>query len=202
MSNWFEKHVAVLDKALDACARRYSWTAYPESPSSRIHGAELPARGRQHFDALLGSRFELPMAGQRGWVGAEVSPFTRESLGISYPLPDIDAVFAAARAALPGWRDAGVRERADAARDQARAILAPLGARPALARADPLAQRLAILSPAPAPEPGTTAHRYPAGLTAREVEVLRVAPRFVDCDAPPCGFSHPVHPPPAHRPSS
>ncbi len=111
MSNWFEKHVAVLDKALDACARRYSWTAYPESPSSRIHGAELPALGRQHFDALLGSRFELPMEGQRGWVGAEVSPFTRESLGISYPLPDIDAVFAAARAALPGWRDAGVRER-------------------------------------------------------------------------------------------
>lgn len=111
MSKWFEKHAAVLDKALDACARRYSWTAYPESPSSRVHGAELPARGRQHFDALLGTRFELPMPGQRGWVGAEVSPFTREPLGITYPLLDTDAVFAAARAALPGWRDAGVRER-------------------------------------------------------------------------------------------
>ena len=73
MSNWFEKHVAVLDKALDACARRYSWTAYPESPSSRIHGAELPALGRQHFDALLGSRFELPGGVMPGCASAWVS---------------------------------------------------------------------------------------------------------------------------------
>jgi len=49
---------------------------------------------------------------------------------------------------------------------EARAILAPLEARPALARADALAARLAI--PAPA------APAYPAGLTAREVQVLRL----------------------------
>jgi len=45
---------------------------------------------------------------------------------------------------------------------EARGILAPLAARPALARADALAARLAAPAPAAAPA-------YPAGLTAREV---------------------------------
>jgi phenylacetic acid degradation protein paaN len=111
MSVWFDKHQATLDKALDACARRYSWTAYPESPSSRVHGSELPARGRQAFDALLGQRFAMPMPGQTGWVGAEISPFNREPLGISYPQLEPNEVFAAAARALPAWRDAGARER-------------------------------------------------------------------------------------------
>ena len=62
MSSWFEKHAATLDKALDACARRYSWTAYPESPSSRVHGTELPARGRREFEALLGDDSALACA--------------------------------------------------------------------------------------------------------------------------------------------
>jgi len=57
----------------------------------------------------------------------------------------------------------GAGDGAQVALAEARAILAPLEARPALARADALAARLA--APAPA---------YPAGLTAREVEVLRL----------------------------
>jgi DNA-binding CsgD family transcriptional regulator len=50
--------------------------------------------------------------------------------------------------------------------DEARAILTPLEAKPALARAAILADRLAYRS-SPVPT-------YPAGLTAREVEVLRL----------------------------
>jgi len=111
MSSWFEKHAATLDKALDACARRHSWTAYPESPSSRVHGSELPARGRREFEALLGKPFALALPGQEGRVGSEVSPFTRAPLGIGYPRVDVEAAFAAARAALPSWREASVRER-------------------------------------------------------------------------------------------
>ena len=52
-----------------------------------------------------------------------------------------------------------------------RAILAPLESRPALARADALAAKLAAEKPARA---GSAAQAYPAGLTAREVEVLRL----------------------------
>ena len=88
MSSWFEKHAATLDKALDACARRYSWTAYPESPSSRVHGTELPARGRREFEALLGEPFAIEsLPGFDAWVGGEVSPFSREALGIRLSAP-------------------------------------------------------------------------------------------------------------------
>lgn len=50
--------------------------------------------------------------------------------------------------------------------DEARAVCVPLGAAPALAQADALAARLATVKPA--------APAYPAGLTAREVQVLRL----------------------------
>jgi ATP/maltotriose-dependent transcriptional regulator MalT len=60
-------------------------------------------------------------------------------------------------------------DQSDAARllEEVRAICAPLGAKPSLSRADALATRLAASVP-----PRTAA--YPAGLTAREVEVLRL----------------------------
>lgn len=50
--------------------------------------------------------------------------------------------------------------------DEVRAICVPLDAKPALARADALASRLTASKNA--------AHSYPAGLSAREVEVLRL----------------------------
>ncbi|MGN6564786.1 MAG: ATP-binding protein [Thermomicrobiales bacterium] len=61
---------------------------------------------------------------------------------------------------------AGDHNGAGAALDAARAILLPLEARPALARAGTLAARLAAAAPPPATRP--------AGLSAREVEVLRL----------------------------
>ncbi|HET8631065.1 MAG TPA: helix-turn-helix transcriptional regulator, partial [Thermomicrobiales bacterium] len=60
----------------------------------------------------------------------------------------------------------GEREAAGVALAEARAILDPLEARPALARADALAARLAA--------PGAPPPARPAGLTAREAEVLRL----------------------------
>ncbi|HET8629819.1 MAG TPA: LuxR C-terminal-related transcriptional regulator, partial [Thermomicrobiales bacterium] len=61
---------------------------------------------------------------------------------------------------------AGERAEAGPLLAEARAILEPLGAKPALARADALAATL---------ERGPAARRtYPAGLTAREVEVLKL----------------------------
>jgi DNA-binding CsgD family transcriptional regulator len=64
---------------------------------------------------------------------------------------------------------AGDADGAGAALTEARAILAPLGARPALVRADALANRLAA-----APAPATAASALPFGLSAREAEVLRL----------------------------
>ena len=111
MSLLFDRHAALLEKALEACAKRYAWSAFPESPSSRVHGAELPARGKLLFDALLGKDFDLDMPGARARAGAEVSPFTREPLGVRYPVLEPTLAIAAARRALPAWREAGKRER-------------------------------------------------------------------------------------------
>src|SRR5207302_913744 len=66
------------------------------------------------------------------------------------------------------WRRAGRGGRAhhDAPRAQARAICTPLGAKPALACADALADRLATKT--------DVGPAYPDGLSAREVDVLRL----------------------------
>ena len=64
------------------------------------------------------------------------------------------------------WAEGGNRAAARAALDEARAICTPLGAAPALGRAAALAARLDDPQP-----PAAVA--YPAGLSAREVEVLR-----------------------------
>ena len=50
MSKLYSQHSETLEKAMDACEQRYSWTAYPESPSSKIHGAEKPRAGKARFD--------------------------------------------------------------------------------------------------------------------------------------------------------
>jgi DNA-binding NarL/FixJ family response regulator len=65
----------------------------------------------------------------------------------------------------------GKSAEARALLEEARAICTSLEARPALARADALAARLDAPEPAPATAP---TRGYPAGLTAREVEVMRL----------------------------
>ena len=62
----------------------------------------------------------------------------------------------------------GATDEAASLLDEVCAICRPLGAAPTLTRVDTLAARLTSESPA---------HRYPAGLTPREVDVLRLLPR-------------------------
>src|SRR5210317_2208775 len=85
MTDFYDRHSATLAKAMDACDKRYSWTAYPESPSSKIHGEEPPRAGKARFEAMLGSHYPLQQPGEIGRTGAEVSPYTGKPLGISYP---------------------------------------------------------------------------------------------------------------------
>lgn len=111
MDALFERHRARLEKAVDACDKRYAWTAFTESPSSKIHGKEIPAAAKQAFDALLDHPFPIELPGTQARVGEEVSPFTGEPLGIDYPSADVDAVFDAARTAQQEWRRQSVRAR-------------------------------------------------------------------------------------------
>ncbi len=110
-TDYFNKHAELLEKALDACAHRYSWSAWPENPSSKIHGEEKPAAGKAAFESRLQAEFPLEQPGTTGHLGAEVSPYTRKSLGVRYPAIDVPALYAAIREAQPAWAAASPRDR-------------------------------------------------------------------------------------------
>ncbi|MEP7208771.1 MAG: phenylacetic acid degradation protein PaaN, partial [Casimicrobiaceae bacterium] len=101
----FEKHRAMLDRALTAIAERGYWTPYPESPSPRNYGEGAVEAGKAAFDALLDKPFELDQPGGVGTVGSERSPYGF-ALGVRYPKTDLDVLFGAIGKAQEGWRKA------------------------------------------------------------------------------------------------
>ncbi|MFI7132584.1 phenylacetic acid degradation protein PaaN [Nonomuraea sp. NPDC050153] len=107
----FEQHRETLEKALSAIAERGYWSAYPESPSPRVYGEGAAERGKEAFESYLGKPFPLDQPGTGSWIGAERSPYGID-LGVTYPQPLVDDLIAAAKAALPAWRDAGPEARA------------------------------------------------------------------------------------------
>jgi phenylacetic acid degradation protein paaN len=106
----YAKHADTLDKALTAIAERSYWSAYPESPSPKVYGETAAADGEAAFRAYLGADFPLDQPGTTDRVATESSPFGLP-LDVRYPHPDVDALLAAATAALPAWRDAGPQTR-------------------------------------------------------------------------------------------
>jgi phenylacetic acid degradation protein paaN len=108
-----ETHRETLDQARRALAERSYFSRYPESPSPRVYGETAAAEGQAAFEAHLGENFR-GLAGQPGdgtIVGGEISPYG-PALRVGYPRLDVDAALAAARAAMPAWRDAGALTRA------------------------------------------------------------------------------------------
>ncbi|PVH30774.1 aldehyde dehydrogenase [Pararhodobacter oceanensis] len=67
--------------------------------------------GKAAFTAHLGQRFALDLPGVTGWIGEELSPYTQAPLGITYPQADPDALFTAAKAAIPAWAAAPIDTR-------------------------------------------------------------------------------------------
>ncbi|MGD8578263.1 MAG: phenylacetic acid degradation protein PaaN [Lysobacterales bacterium] len=112
MQDSLMRHMATLERAVDVCRTREQWSAFKESPSTRLHGEEAPARGQRAFEALLENPFELDQPAAGGRIGQEVSPYTREPLGITYPAADADALCRAARRAMQPWCKLSPDERA------------------------------------------------------------------------------------------
>ncbi|MEO5765699.1 MAG: phenylacetic acid degradation protein PaaN, partial [Casimicrobiaceae bacterium] len=102
----FDKHRAILDRALTAIAERGYWSPFPESASARNYGEGTAEAGKAAFDALLGKPFALTQPATAGQVGAEKSPYGM-SLGVTYPRADLDGLFAAIGKAQAQWRKAG-----------------------------------------------------------------------------------------------
>ncbi|HPD93162.1 MAG TPA: aldehyde dehydrogenase family protein [Pararhodobacter sp.] len=104
-------HHATFRRAQAACASRECWSPYPEMPKLYPDADTAAPAGEAAFQALLGKPFALTLPGVTGWVGEEVSPYTQVPLGITYPQAGPDALFAAAKAALPGWAAAEIDTR-------------------------------------------------------------------------------------------
>ncbi len=111
MSALLKKHQETLNKALAACATRESWTAYPESPSRKIHGEEVPQTAIHEYHSLLNNVFELDQPGIQTYIGDEICPYTEMPLGVSYPSCDIDVLFEASHRARQKWCSGSSEER-------------------------------------------------------------------------------------------
>lgn len=112
MDDLFEKHFETLKTATAVCHSREQWSAFIESPSTKIHGEEAPIKGREAFESQLGQPFQLDQPGEVGRLGHEVSPYTQKALGIDYPAIDVDTVCSASVQAMKSWRGVDPDRRA------------------------------------------------------------------------------------------
>src|SRR4051794_2620005 len=110
----YETHRDLLDRAIEATRERDYWSAFPESPSKSVYGADAAPAGERAFTGLLGKPFPIEVPGAVGSVTSERSPFGLE-LGVGYPKADPLALIAAARAATLAGRAAGPYGRAGVA---------------------------------------------------------------------------------------
>lgn len=111
MHDDYERHLERLRRAQEACATRNAWVPFEESPARAHHPDGAKDAGFERFSARLGERFALTGVVADHWVGEEVSPYTGEALGVTYPRRTSDDLFAAAERAWPAWRDADPRRR-------------------------------------------------------------------------------------------
>ena len=116
MTDLFDTHSARFTAAQAACKARYCWSPFPELPNRYPDAATAQAHGLAMFNSHLGTataprQFDLPQPGTVGTLGEEVSPYTRQPLGIQYPQATIDSLFAAAARAMDDWASATVQTR-------------------------------------------------------------------------------------------
>jgi len=110
--NAFERHEATLRHAWQACKTRGFWSPFPDVPGKYPDADAARIAGRQAYAAHLGQDFEIDQPGRIGWLGAEVSPYTREPLGVRYPQSSLNVLFDAAQQAMDaGWRQADPEQR-------------------------------------------------------------------------------------------
>lgn len=109
----FEKHNAVLTKAIDALHSRTFYAAFPEHPAPSVYGETADADGQAKFKAALGNKFsELKQTNAEGWAGQEESPYLQEPLKMSYPTFSVDTLIGNAKNAFHTWRKVSVEDRA------------------------------------------------------------------------------------------
>jgi len=106
------KHQNTIENAVKANHERAFYSQYPEHP--KAYGENAAEQGETRYKALLQQPFkQLLQTGETSWAGEEVSPYTQEALGITYPVFTPDELVHRAIAAAPQWRNTTVDVRAD-----------------------------------------------------------------------------------------
>ncbi len=73
--DFFSRHKALLDQAVEAIQTRGYWSAFSEMPSPKTYGETANEDGKKAFEALLNKPLALDQAGTVGQTGSERSPF-------------------------------------------------------------------------------------------------------------------------------
>ena len=111
--NLFDKHQALILKAIEALHERTFFAAFPENPSPANYGENADSEAREKFQSSLGKKFdELKQSNPEGWIGQEESPYTQDELGILYPSFSVNALIERSTKAFHVWRKVSVQDRA------------------------------------------------------------------------------------------
>lgn len=107
----FEKYHSVIENAVRANQLRSFYSQFPEHP--KAYGEEALPKGEKEFNNLLNHPFERLLQKTSGeWKGEEVSPYTQEKLGITYPIFSVETLINCSQQSASGWLKIPVKERA------------------------------------------------------------------------------------------
>jgi phenylacetic acid degradation protein paaN len=110
--NYFEKHSAALQRAIDALHKRTFYAAFAEHPSPAIYGETADADGQSWFKGMNGKKFEeLNQGSSKEWIGQEESPYLQQPLGVTYPSYSPVDLISKSKAAWSTWRKTSVDDR-------------------------------------------------------------------------------------------
>jgi phenylacetic acid degradation protein paaN len=110
------RHRQRLDDVQRAVRDRGAWSPYPEQAQKLPNYTVRQRHAQGEFQLLLGRAFPddvVDGSARRlgGSTAVELSPYTRQPLGIAYPRAALDDVMQSAAAAVPSWAAADVGTR-------------------------------------------------------------------------------------------
>ncbi len=108
----FQKHAAQLQQAIAAVYARTFYAAFPEHP--KAYGEDAFKAGWKGYQALLNRPFDelLQEKAVARWVGSEVSPYTLNALGVTYPVISVNAFVERSQRAFDVWKYLSPEQRA------------------------------------------------------------------------------------------
>jgi len=107
----FQKHQQALNKAVAAISERTYYAAYPEHP--KAYAEDSGEIGKKAYDAQLNNPFEgINSAGAEAWIGEEISPYTNQPIGVTYPSFTTETLINNASKAWADWKNTSVLDRA------------------------------------------------------------------------------------------